>query len=72
MLRIEDGTIINKSHYTSSGTGVTYYTLHVAVMGCSDMIDIGVDQARYTQAKLMEPVESAVGYSRGRFEFVEG
>lgn len=72
MLQIEDGIVMNKTQYTSTGSGTTYYTLHVAVLGCSDMIDIGVDQAKYTQTKTQDPVNAAVGYARGRFEFLQG
>jgi hypothetical protein len=72
MLQVSGGIVMNKTQYTSPGTGTTYYTLNVAVLGCSDMIDIGVDQAKYTQTKTMDTIDAAVGYSRGRFELLQG
>jgi hypothetical protein len=70
MLTIKDGIIINKTQYTSSTSGVTYYTLNVAAIGCSDMVDVAVDQARFTQTKLMDKVNGTLGYARGRFELI--
>lgn len=69
-LMIKNGVIMTKSQYTSSQSGVTYYTVHVAAQGCADMIDIAVDLAKYTQLKEMEAVQGNLGYSRGRFELL--
>jgi hypothetical protein len=69
-MMIKNGVVMTKSQYTSSTSGVTYYTVHVAVQGCADMIDIAVDLARFTQMKEMETVQGNLGYSRGRFELL--